>query len=468
MSPSEIIVDLFAGGGGASYGIQLATGRGPDIAVNHDPAAIRMHEANHPAARHYCESVFSVDPVVASAGRPIGLLWLSPDCRHFSRAKGSAPVSKSIRSLAWIGLRWAKQVRPRVVILENVPELATWGPVIGPEGCQRPDPKRSGELFDAFLQQWRRHGYEVEHRTLNAADFGAPTSRKRLFLVARCDGQPITWPEPTHGPGRANPWRTAAECIDWSLACPSIFERKRPLAEATCRRIATGIVRYVLNGSPFIVTCNHAGAGFRGQGLDQPMRTITASRDAHGLVSAFITKFRRGAVGSDLRAPAPTITAGAGSKRPAGAAHAMGLVAAHLVGIDHRQAGDGAAWSVEHPLGTVTTEARHGLVAAFLTKYYGEGSTSQGLAEPMHTIVQKARFGLVTVRVDGADYTLADIGLRMLQPHELARAQGFPSSYQLTGTKSQQVARIGNSVVPQVAAAVVSANCGTTSQQDAG
>lgn len=265
----ELIVDSFAGGGGTSTGIRWAIGRGPDIAINHDPAAIAMHAANHPETRHYCESVWDVDPREATGGMPVGLFWLSPDCKHFSKAKGGKPVEKKIRGLAWIALKWAGTVKPRVIILENVEEFKTWGPLTI-EG--KPDPKQKGRTFRAFVNALKRQGYQVEYRELRACDYGAPTIRKRFFLIARCDGRPIVWPKPTHGDpkseavksGKLKPWRTAAEIIDWSIPCPSIFNRKKPLAENTMKRIAKGIQKFVIeNPNPFIIKVNHQGEDFR-------------------------------------------------------------------------------------------------------------------------------------------------------------------------------------------------------------
>lgn len=487
--PGELIVDLFAGGGGASAGIEAALGRSPDIAINHDPHAVQMHEQNHPVTRHYCESVYDVDPRKATGGQAVGLLWLSPDCRHFSRAKGGAPVSPAVRGLAWIGLRWAKHARPRVVCLENVPEFQTWGPLLA-DG--RPDPARAGETFRAFIREWHRYGYAVEWRTIVCADHGAPTTRKRLFLIARCDGAPIEWPAPSHGKlGTPKPWRTAAECIDWSIPCPSIFERKRPLAPATCRRIARGIARYVLQGKPFIIPVTHSRDLNRGRGFDEPLPTITAANRGeqalvaptmvqlgHGeregqaprclsidaplptivakggrqaLVAAFLAKHNGGheATGQQLEAPVATIT-GTDTKA---------LVAAHLSVFRQNSNGQGA----DEPLRTLTSGGGRGggsmaLVAAFLVQYYSQGTQDQPLDEPMATVVTRARHGLVTVTIDGTEFAVVDIGMRMLEPRELARAQGFPDAYVLTGTKSQQIARIGNSVCPPVAAAVVGAN----------
>ena len=414
-------IDLFAGAGGWSHGWTEATGHEPMVAVNHCAHAVRLHTLNHPSTEHWCESVQDVSPHAAVRGRRVDWLHLSPDCTHFSRAKGGKPRKQEIRGLAWLGVDWAEAVRPAVLSLENVAEFEGWGPL---DADGQPIKARAGETFQEFVAELRDLGYQVEWRVLSAADYGAPTIRRRLYLIARCDGRPIRWPEPTHGPGRAKPWRTAAECIDWTLPCPSIFTRKKPLAEATLKRIAAGVVRFVLKGQPFIVTCNHSGDGFRGQGLDEPMKTITASRDAHGLVAAFLARHYTGMVGEDLRKPLPTVTA-----------------------IDH------------HSLVTATLGgAQANPVAAFITTYYQQGGTANRVDQPLPAVVTKARHGLVTIEINGNSYAITDIGMRMLAPRELARAQGFPDSYVLEGTKAQQIARIGNSVCPQVAEAIVRAN----------
>jgi DNA (cytosine-5)-methyltransferase 1 len=286
----EIIIDCFAGGGGASVGIEIATGRIVDIAINHDPMAIAMHKVNHPGTKHYCENIWEVDPKEAAAGRSVALAWFSPDCKHFSKAKGGKPVEKKIRGLAWVVVRWAATVKPRVIILENVEEFQTWGPLTIDN---RPDPDKKGQTFRSFINALKRQGYHVEWRELKACDYGAPTSRKRLFLIARCDGRPIVWPEPTHCEpdrlevytGEMKPYRTAAEIINWSLPCPSIFERKRPLAENTLRRIARGIQKFVIdNPNPFIMQAY--GGGYTGSGSDinRPLPTITA-KDHNFLVT---------------------------------------------------------------------------------------------------------------------------------------------------------------------------------------
>jgi len=492
----EIIVDNFAGGGGASTGIEMATGRSVDIAINHDPAAIAMHRANHPETEHYCESVWDIDPREVTRGRPVGLCWLSPDCTHFSKAKGGKPREKKIRGLAWVALRWAATVRPRVIMLENVEEFTTWGP-LDKDGY--PDPKQKGRTFRTFVNALRRQGYQVDWRELRACDYGAPTIRKRLFLIARCDGRPIVWPEPTHGDpesaavksGKLKPWRTAAEIIDWSLPCPSIFERKKPLAENTLRRIARGIQRFVVeNPRPFIVRIGQTGFGgdrlqyqiyqplttittkaehlliapviarqfgqSTGHGADEPLGTITAGGMGKSqLVAAFLSSYYGEtspgeARGSRLDEPAHTITAGG---------NRFALVTSHLV----KMRGTNIGQPVPEPLQTITAGGNHfGEVRAFLMAYYGTG-VGQTLDEPLHTVVTKDRFGLVTVH--GREYQIVDIGMRMLEPHELFAAQGFPDTYIIdrdadgkSYAKSAQVARCGNSVPPPFAEALVRAN----------
>lgn len=482
----ELVVDLFAGGGGASTGIEQAIGRHVDIAINHDPQAVALHQANHPQTLHLVSDVFEVDPVTVAAGRPIGLLWASPDCKHFSKAKGGKPVSKKIRSLAWVVVKWARLVRPRVIFLENVEEFQTWGPLV--DG--RPCPERRGATFKRWVGQLRAAGYAVEWRELRACDFGAPTIRKRLFLVARRDGAPIVWPTPTHGKGR-KPYRTAAECIDWSIPCPSIFERERPLAEATMRRIAHGIKRYVLeNPKPYIVRIGHTGHGDAGKvrPAGAPLSTVTTKAE-HLLCSPTMIEIGYGErPGQTPRAP--------GLHKPLGTvvgAKKHALVAAFLA--KHYGGNESPGWPLEKPISTVTTQDHHHLVAsnlvklrgtsnsagtdeplhtvsacgqhhaevrALLIKYYGTDQDPR-LEDPLHTVTTKDRFGLVTV--DGAEYAIADIGMRMLQPREMYRAQGFPDSYVIDRgadgrvlPKSAQVRMCGNSVCPPIAAALVRAN----------
>lgn len=464
-----IIVDNFAGGGGASTGIKNAIGRDVDIAINHDPAAIAMHKANHPYTQHLCESVWDVDPRQVVQGRPVSLCWLSPDCKHFSKAKGGKPVEKKIRGLAWVAVRWAATVRPRVIILENVEEFRTWGPLTK-DGY--PDPDKKGHTFNSFVNALRRQGYQVEFQELRACDYGAPTSRKRLFMIARCDGQPIVWPEPTHGDpkseavrsGRLLPWRTAAEIIDWSLPCPSIFDTSqeiknkygiravRPLAENTMRRIARGIQKFVVkNPEPFIVQVNHGGSSFRGQTIHETLPTITA-KHGYGIVAPFLTQYHSyddSPRGQELTRPLLTQDT---SNRYA-------LVAAFISKFYKTGIGQSAA----EPIHTITTSPGHfAEVRAFLTTYYGTGVGSN-ISEPLPTVVSKDRFGLVVV--GGINYQITDIGMRMLVPRELFNAQGFPGDYVIdhdyTGKSypiSAQVARCGNAVPPAFAEALVKAN----------
>lgn len=479
----ELVIDLFAGGGGASTGIEAAIGRHVDIAVNHDPEAISLHEANHPQTRHFISDVFEVDPLTVTGGQSVGLLWASPDCKHFSKAKGGTPVSKKIRSLAWVVVEWVKALKPtnthpRLIKLENVEEFQTWGPLTEDN---RPCPERKGETFQLWLTELRAMGYTVEWRELRACDYGAPTIRKRLFVVARRDGMPIVWPAPTHAkpdavgkvPKGLKPWRTAAECIDWSIPCPSIFERKKPLADATMRRIAKGLVRYVIEAkNPFIAPV--ASSAFitefanastqRNFAVDEPLRTQVAQvKGGHfALVTAFLAKHYTGVVGSDLADPLGTVTS----------VDHHSLVTANLIHMGH---GEGKAGgkrfshgvrSIMDPLNTVTASgAAAGLVTAFLVKYYSEGGQDQSLTDPMHTIPTKDRLGLVTVTIAGESWVIVDIGLRMLTPAELYRAQGFPEGYQFkTGadgrplTKTAQVRMCGNSVSPPAAKALVEAN----------
>ena len=481
MKDSEIIVDNFAGGGGASTGIELAIGRSVDIAINHDPNAVAMHTTNHPGTLHYCESVYSVRPKVATAGRSVGLAWFSPDCRHFSKAKGAKPVEKAIRGLAWIVIRWALDVGPRVMMLENVEEFKTWGPLLAAE--MRPDPERVGETFRAFVgmlttgipvnhpalaecceflelspdsDQAKRLivglGYDVDYRELRACDYGAPTIRKRFFMVMRRDGQPIVWPAATHGDpkspavisGKLAPWRTAAECIDWSIPAPSIFGRKKPLAENTLRRIARGIQRFVIeSASPFIVKCNHTTTRgkydcFRGQALDDPLQTITKTH-GYAIAVPHLTKFRTGATGQPVTDPVPTVTAGT-SRRPGGNGHALGIVETGLVpflagngGSEYqakprpldkpahtilkesracvvapviaRQFGASVGHPVDEPSATITAGGggKSQLVSVFLAKHYGGNYQGAGidLGEPAHSVTTVDHHALVTAQIVG-------------------------------------------------------------------
>jgi|SRR5665647_2179778 len=465
----ELIIDSFAGGGGASTGIEMAIGHSVDIAINHDEMAIKMHEVNHPNTKHYIENVWDIDPLQATQGQAVGLMWASPDCKHFSKAKGGKPVDKNVRGLAWVVAKWAKAVKPRIIILENVEEFQTWGPLITDEkGDLYPDPSKKGQTFHLFIKALEKQGYKVAFRELRACDYGAPTTRKRFFMIARCDGKQIIWPEPTHGNpegievrcGLLKPWRTAAECIDWSIPCPSIFTRKKPLAENTLERIAKGIKKFVLEAeSPFILDdkamfLQHyytaQGEEIRGSSLDEPIATIpTANR--FGLVTAFISKYYAGTyegAGSSLDEPLHTLTT----------KDHQALITAFISRQFHTSIGH----KLDKPLATSTTVNKSNLVTAFLLKYYG-ADIGQTINSPLHTITTKDRFGLVTIH--GEDYQIIDIGMRMLKPHELFKAQGFPDDYiidrDIKGNPyptTEQTAKCGNSVCPPLARALVEAN----------
>lgn len=411
----EIIVDNFAGGGGASTGIELATGRPVTIAINHDSDAILMHKTNHPYTQHYQASVWDVDPVEVCAGRPVGLAWFSPDCKHFSKAKGGKPVNKNIRGLAWIVLRWAGTVRPRVIILENVVEFQTWGPV----RKEKPVKKLTGQTFKKWVEQLRQLGYVVEWKELVAADYGAPTTRKRFFLVARCDEQPIVWPEPSHAPansaevraGIKKPWRSAAEIIDWTLPTPSIFASReeikaryglaaqRPLSPNTLRRIICGVDKFVI-------------------------KSPTTSIDHNALQTVHLTKLKGKNLGGKSMEPVQTITAGG---------------------------------------------CHHGIVTTVLSQMVPEADLKKwpSIRTLLNTYCGYAFKDneIILFLINKIWYFMADIGLRMLTPRELYQAQGFPADYKIeqdyTGTaysKTKQVARCGNAVPPPFAKALVQAN----------
>lgn len=506
MINGELLVDNFAGGGGASAGIELATGYSVDIAINHDPEAIRMHKANHPNTKHYCENVWAVDPVKACGGHPVALAWFSPDCKHFSKAKGGKPKDKNIRGLAWVACRWAGLVRPRVIMLENVEEFKTWGPL---GRRHHPIKAKRGKTFEKFVQQLTDLGYEVEFRELVAADYGAPTMRKRFFMIARCDGKPIVWPEPTHAPadsdevkaGLLKPYVGAYTQLDFSLPCPSIFDSSeeikekygiravRPLAPKTMERIARGLKKFVLdNPEPFIIQCNHGGER-RPNNIREPMPTITG-KHGYGIVEPTLAPYMgtntTNHPGGNCKDPMHTITTGnqqclisptliqyhsetaQGEVRgqtiedpimTVDGSNRYGLVTSFLskfyksgIGQDERE-----------PLHTITTSPGHfGEVRAFLIKYYGEG-TGQDIKKPLDTITSRDRFGLVTI--NGTDYQIVDIGLRMLEPRELYGCQGFPEDYIIdhdytgkTYPRSEQVRRCGNAVCPPIPAALVRAN----------
>ncbi|TFW40122.1 DNA methyltransferase [Pseudomonas putida] len=581
----EIVVDFFCGGGGAGTGLEMGLGRPVTVAKNHSPAAISMHTANHPAARHFTTDVFDGDPDEECQGRPVGWFHMSPDCTHHSQVAGGQPRKREVRNLSWIGLKWAGKKKPRVISLENVKQILQWGPLIAKRDKNTgrvmkldgtvaavgehvpvqqqflvPDPKRRGITWRRFVHLLEGMGYQVEWRIIKACDFGAPTSRERLFMIARCDGQPIVWPEPTHAKNPAKgqqKWRTAADCIDWSVPSKSIFGRKKELAAATLRRVAKGMKKFVLdNPQPFIVPIAN-WSGELAQSAQEPLRTVTSwprggsfamaspvminaahgdgkpggvkrwgdgckdagsplgtvtASNGHALASAHLVKFRFNSEGSAITDPVPTITSGGNYKRPAGAAHAMGVCTAFIeqanggfnttpakgadeplttvtnTGSQQRLVTASLATlrrncvgrSVDDPVPTMTAGAEHHAlveyklspeheegalrVAAFLISYYGTENLSACDA-PAPTVTTKDRLGLVTVFVKGAPYVIVDICLRMLQPHELYRAQGFPASYIIDKgadgkpfTKTEQVHMCGNSVSPPAMAALAKAN----------
>jgi DNA (cytosine-5)-methyltransferase 1 len=498
-----IIVDLFAGGGGASVGMEAATGRAVDVAINHDKIALAVHEANHPATEHFAVDVYEADPLKVTGGRHVMLLWASPDCTHFSAAKGGKPRDQKIRSLAWVVIDWARKVAPDVIMLENVAEFEGWGPL---DSLGFPIKARMGETFREWKSQLEACGYKVDHRVIDSSLYGAPTRRRRLFLIARRDGMPIVWPAFTHGPGTDLALHTAAECIDWTLPCPSIFERKRPLAEKTLWRIAQGIRRFVLeSASPFVVKVNHGGREARCENLELPLTTVTAARRGHGLVVPTLVQTgygeREGQRPRYLDIHQPLGTAVAGGQK-----HALcaAFLARHFGDPKRTDGGGGVVLGSElgEPMRTVTARDHHSLAAAtlvklrgtnngathtssdigdpaptitaggnrggthlaqvlaFLAVYYGEERGGQSLDEPMRTLTTKHRMGLVTV--DGVDHQIVDVGFRMLQPHELLRAQfgRFAATYDISKarTKTKRVRLIGNSVPPEVVEQLVAAN----------
>lgn len=431
----DLIIDCFAGGGGASKGIEMALNRDIDIAVNHDPEAIRIHKVNHPNTLHLTEDIFKVDLQKQVAGRHVALMWASPDCTSHSKAKGGQPRKKGLRILPWAVYKHAKLILPDVIIMENVEEIQQWGPL---DESGRPIKSRAGEDYNKFMDAMRSLGYVIESRELVAADYGAPTTRKRWYAVLRRDGKEIVWPKATHsktGDLGTELWLECGDYMDWSDLGNSIFTRKKPLAEATMRRIANGYRKYVVeNDKPYIVDNKDAVAFLiqyhgetkagdsRGQLLTEPIKTIDTS-NRYGLVTAFISKFYKSGTGQ----------------------------------------------SCAEPLHTITTSPGHfGLISAFLIKYYGTGC-GQTLDAPLATITTKDRFGLVNVvtEIDGEKYILKDIFLRMLKAEpELKRMQGFPADYVITHDAEgkrypikEQVARIGNSVVPVMAQVLVAANC---------
>lgn len=390
------VVDLFAGGGGVSAGIRGATGRSPDIAVNHWPVAIAVHEANHPETKHYTANIYKVKPEKVTDGCGVSFLWASPDCTNYSVARGGVPVQQKIRLLPFSVISWAAKVKPGLIIVENVQEFRKWGPLLkGADGKLRPDPERLGETFRFWVRKLQRLGYEVEHRVLTACDFGAPTRRKRLFVVARCDGQPISWPERTHASPeecalnpRLKPFHTAAECIDWSLDGQSIFERKKPLAPKTMERIFKGLKRFVLeNPRPFIVGVGGRMGQTNAAGVDEPINTVTGKND-RGVVVPVITKFQQNSIGQDAEQPLDTVLAGATR---------FGLLAPHLIKVNHG-GNDARGEQLGLPLTTVTAARRgHALVAPNLIAIdqQSTGDTASSATDPLHTVVTKNRSGLV-------------------------------------------------------------------------
>ncbi|RVP89958.1 DNA cytosine methyltransferase, partial [Sinorhizobium meliloti] len=413
---APLIVDSFAGGGGASTGIEMALGRSPDIAINHNPDALALHAANHPETHHLSENVYRVDPLDHLKGKHIGLAWFSPDCKHFSKAKGGKPVERNIRDLCWIIPGWIERIqksggRVDVVIMENVEEFKDYGPLVATDRGLMPDPERRGENFEKWCKKLRRLGGKIEFRELRACDYGAPTIRKRLFVIIRFDGKPIVWPEPTHGKpedpdvvsGRKLPWRTAAECIDWSLPCPSIFDTSaeiwakhqlravRPLADATMARVARGMKRYVLDAErPFLVSVAHGDSGGRREyPIDEPHGVVTAGGISHAVVAPSVIRFNTGATGQDMRDPLSTVTANSFIKRPGGAAP-LGIIAPVLTAAQQ----GGSVRSVADPHHTITASSKdqNSVIVPTLVGCGGRAGQSRPRAgdEPFGTITAKA------------------------------------------------------------------------------
>jgi DNA (cytosine-5)-methyltransferase 1 len=525
----ELIVDLFAGGGGMSEGIQMALGRHPDIAINHNDDALSMHRINHPQTRHFVADVFEVCPNSVTHGRPIGHLHASPDCTHHSQAAGGQPRNEKRRALSWVVVRWAGQAKPRIITLENVKQVLQWGPliakrdkatgrvitldkIIGEDGKLTnriaepgevvprekqylvPDKKRAGTTWNRFVQMLEGMGYEVKHKLMVSADHGDGTTRERLYLHARCDGLPVDFPEPSYfkKPVRnQKKWSAAHEHIDFSLESQSIFDRKKPLAEATMRRIAKGMIKFVINNAdPFIVQVTQSSAngvhdirnplntittakggeftlvtpfmvqaghgegndktkrwGMGAKDVQSPLGTIVANGGGQSLATAFLSQMKFDAIGRDLNDPVPTITSGGNSKRDAGAAHSLALITSHLLEYQPSQEDE------------VIDKALR--VSAFLVSYYCTDNMS-GMNEPLPTITTKDRLALVTVVYKGTPYLIVDIKLRMLKPKELYSAQGFRKDYIFThghdGRKfsvADQVRMVGNSVSPNTAAALI-------------
>lgn len=464
----ELVIDNFAGGGGASTGMELALGVPVDIAINHDADAIAMHKVNHPYTMHYQEDVFAIDPETVTGGRPVGAAWFSPDCKHFSRAKGGKPVEKKIRGLSWVILKWAmSKVAPRVIFMENVPEIQTWGPLVEIDGKNRPDPKREGETFRGFIAMLTKGidkshdafaeaceflhidpngseadrlssglGYDVKWKELKACDYGAPTIRKRFYLIARRDGKPIVFPPPTHGPGR-KPYRTAAECIDWSIPCPSIFGRKKDLSVNTQRRIARGLDKFVIkNPRPFILQVNFENAP---QDANEPLSTVTTVNKHYAVdpkIEPYVMSNNTNNACHGVKNPLPT-----------------------------------DCKAVDEPLPTLTTSAGH---FAQVVTYIQKLDSTQNLKNwwKVRDLLNKyagytiADDEILIIDINGVQHFIADVGMRMLKAKELKLAQGFPEDYVIDiepyiGKKyseQKQIARLGNAVCPPVATALVRAN----------
>lgn len=462
----NLIIDCFAGGGGASVGIEMALGRQVDIAINHDPQAIIMHKTNHPRTKHITEDIFSVDLQKYVKGRKVALMWASPDCTSHSKAKGGQPRSKGLRMLPWAVYKHAKVVYPEVLIMENVEEIQDWG-ALDENGY--PIEEDKGKEYERFILAMKSLGYDFDSRELIAADYGAPTTRKRWYAIFRRDGRRIVWPTPTHFKELEPKWKECGDYIDWSDLGSSIFDRKKPLAEKTQARIAYGIKKYILdNPNPYVVKDNRALAFMiqyhseqksgdsRGQLLTEPIKTLDTS-NRYGLVTAFITKFYKTGIGQGCNEPLHTITTSPGH---------FGVVSAFLVKYYNDPETNNQG--LERPIDTLVTKDRFGLVSAFLIQYYGRDDAAISLENPLYTVTTKDRFGLVGVLVNikGEKYIMSDIFLRMLKPEELKVLQGFPKDYIIDRDylwrpypKKEQVARIGNSVVPVMAKALVEANC---------
>lgn len=503
---TKLVIVFFAGAGGSCTGTEAAIERHVDYAINHSDNALSCHAANHPQTRHLVEDVWAVDPRKLTAGQPVGYIHFSPDCTHFSQAKGGQPRDRATRSLSWVAVKWTGTVAPDVITLENVEKIRSWGPLIAKRDKATgrvlkldgsvaqpgervplqqqflvPDPKRAGQTWQRFKAILRSHGYHVEDRVLCAADYGVPTTRSRLFLLARRDGKPIVWPAPTHfkNPAKGQKkWVAAHTCIDWSLPSRSIFEREKPLADATLRRVARGLKKFVLDSDdPFIVPVTHTKSGDRVHDIRQPLPVITTAKGGEFmvadpvLVAAFVEQANGGfntSVAQDVRRPLTTVTTTGAQQRLVTAA------LAHLrTNCDARD--------LQEPLRTVSAGGEHHALveyhlspdaeagalrcAAFLMQYYSEGGQWSDLRDPLNTITTRDRLALVTVWIKGDPYVVVDICLRMLTPRELANATGFPPQYILAHghdgrifTKAQQVFHIGNAVPPPLQQAVTGAN----------